>query len=60
MVGTQVAEDDAGQASFEAAQGFGVGVTAALAVAVVGSTGSLETDLGDGDAVQCRVELAIA
>jgi hypothetical protein len=27
VVGVEVAEDDAGEAAFEAAQGFGIGVT---------------------------------
>ena len=41
VVGVQVAEDDAGQAAFEAAQGFGTGVTVSESFAVVGLSESV-------------------
>lgn len=52
----QMVEHHPGQAAFEAAQGFGLGVAGGLALAVVGLSEAVEADLGDGDAVQSSVE----
>jgi hypothetical protein len=60
VICTQVAEDDSGEAALEATQGFRSGVALIKAMPVVGPAESLETDLGDGNAVQCGVELAVA
>src|SRR6185312_1736621 len=59
VVGVEVAEDDSGEAAFEAAQGFGRGIARSDAVAVVGLPESVETDLGDCYPVQGGVELAV-
>jgi hypothetical protein len=58
-VGVEVVEDDSDQSAFEAAQGFGAGVTGGEALAVVGLAESVESDLGDRDAVQGGVELTV-
>ncbi len=60
LVGVEVVKHHAGQAAFEAAQGFGAGVPGREAFAVVGLAEAVEADLGDGDAVQGGVELAVA
>src|ERR1700755_1914539 len=61
QVGAQLCEHQACEAAFETAQGFGRGVTGVDAFAVVGLARTVdETDLGDGDAVQGGVELAVA
>jgi hypothetical protein len=51
FIGVEMAEDDTGQAAFEAAQGFGRGVTDGDAMTVIGLPDSIETDLGDCDPV---------
>lgn len=48
----QVGKDLAGETAFEAAQGFGGGVAFGEAVSVVNQALAMDTDLGDGDAVQ--------
>ena len=60
FVGVQVMEDDTGQAAFEAAQCLGGGIASIDAFAVVGLAETVEADLGDSDAVQGGVELAVA
>jgi hypothetical protein len=52
-------EDDSGEASFQGADGFGLGVSSGEAFVVVGAAETWEPDLGDGDAVQGGVELAV-
>jgi hypothetical protein len=60
-IGAQALIDDAGESAFEAAQGFGLGISACEAFAVVGVPGAGgQPDLGDSDAVQSGVELAVA
>jgi hypothetical protein len=60
VVGVEVVENGAGEAAFEAAQGFCLGVTGGQTVAVVGLAESVETDLGDCYPVSGSVELAVA
>src|ERR1700757_1915573 len=60
VVDVEMAETDSGQTPFEAAQGFSPGVADGDAVAVVGLSEAIEADLGDSDAVQGGVELAVA
>ncbi len=55
-----VVVNDSGETAFKAAQGFGLGVTTVLAAAVVGLSETIEADLGDGDAMQGGIELAVA
>jgi hypothetical protein len=51
VVGVEVVEDHASQAAFEAAQGFGAGVSGGQSFAVVGLAEAIEANLGDRDAV---------
>jgi hypothetical protein len=51
--------DDVGQAPFEAAQGFLVGVAFGAFTEVVGTPSGMLTGLGDRHAVQGESELAI-
>jgi hypothetical protein len=52
VVGVEVAEDDAGQAAFEAVQSLAGGVAFGEAAAVVGLPEAVvQADLGDRDAV---------
>src|SRR6478672_6167116 len=60
LVGVQGVKDGSSEAAFEAAQRFGGGVADGEAVAVVSLSETVETDLGDSDAVQCGVELSVA
>lgn len=60
VVGVQVAEDDAGQAAFEATEGFGRRVAGGEPPAVLGLAEAVYADLSDGDAVQRGVELSVA
>ena len=60
MVSAEVVEDHAGQSAFEAAKGFGAGITGGQSLAVVGASKSVKADLGHGDAVQGGVELTVA
>src|SRR5690606_11386568 len=53
-------EDDSGESSLEATQCLGLGVSGGQPLVVVGAAEATETYLGDGDAVECRVELAVA
>ena len=46
LVGGEVVVDDAGEASFEAAQGFGGGHSFCLLLLVVGLTQAVHADLG--------------
>jgi hypothetical protein len=56
----EVAVEDAGEATFEAAQGLGVGHALGLLLAVVRLREPIEADLGDRDPVDRRVELPVA
>jgi len=58
-VGEQRAVDDVGEASFEGADRFGLGVTACPAAFEELPRWRVVARLGDGDAVQCCVELPI-
>jgi hypothetical protein len=60
VVGVEVVKHHTGQATFEAAQRLGCGVSIRQSLAVVGLTQAVEADLGDCDAVQRGVELAVA
>ena len=60
VVGVQVAEDDAGQAAFKAAKGFGAGITSRQALAVIRLPEAVHADLRHRDAVEGGVELAVA
>ena len=53
-------EDCSDESAFEATRGFWVGVAGVLSVAVVGLSVAVEADLGDRDAVQGDIELAVA
>jgi hypothetical protein len=46
--------------SFEAAEGFFVGFALGELLFEIGLSGWMNADLGDRDAVQCGVELAVA
>src|SRR3954471_18681168 len=59
-VGLEGVEDGSGEASFEAADGFGAGVTGGEALGVVRLGGFMATQLGDRDPVQGGVQLAVA
>jgi hypothetical protein len=59
VVGVEVVEDDAGQATFEAAQGLSAGGAGITPFGVVGPAEAVEADLGDGDAVQGSIELTM-
>jgi hypothetical protein len=52
--------DGAGELSFEAADGFAACLSFALFAFEVGACGWVDAALGDGDAVQGAVELAVA
>jgi len=60
VVGVKVVEHDASQASFEAAQCLCLRGAGISALSVVRPSDPVEADLGDGDAVQGGVELAVA
>src|SRR5206468_3835054 len=53
-------EDAAGEVAFEAAQCFSRGLAFCLFAGEVGSGLGVDASLGDGDAVQGAVELAVA
>ena len=59
-VAEQLAVDDVGQPSFQAAQGFFVALPAGSFALVVGPAGSVVADLGDGHGVQAAVELPVS
>src|ERR1700756_1344805 len=48
------------EATFEAAQGLGFGGASVKPFLVVPAAQSVESDLGNGDPVQCGVELTVA
>ena len=52
--------DGAGELSFEAAEGFAVALAFGLFAFEVGAGGWVDAALGDGDAVEGAVELAVA
>ena len=56
----QCLEDDAGESSFEGAQGLGLGVAGVEAFAVVAAAEAVAADLGDRDPVEGGVELPVA
>ena len=60
FVGVEVVKHGAGDAAFEAAQGFWLGVSGSEAFAVIGLAEAGKADLGDSDTVQGRVELTVA
>ena len=60
MVGVEVVEHHTGQAAFEAAQGFGGGGTGCDAFVVIGLAHSGQAGLGNRNAVQGGVDLAVA
>ena len=59
-VGEEGAVDDVGESAFESAEGFGSGVAVVLSSFEVGDRVGVYSSLGDGDAVQGRVELPVA
>src|SRR5947209_1703967 len=59
-VGLEGVEDGPGEASLEAADGFGAGVTGGKAFGVVGLGGFMAAQLGDRDPVQGGVQRAVA
>ena len=60
VVGVQVVEHHTGQAAFEATQGFGGGGTGCDAFVVIGLAQSGQAGLGNRNAVQGGVDLAVA
>jgi hypothetical protein len=56
----EVLVDGAGDAAFEGADGLAGGVALAAAPLVVGLAWAGQAQLGDGDAVQSGVQLAVA
>ena len=56
----QSLEDGADEESFEAAEGFAAALALGLLALEVGAGGWVDAALGDGDAVEGAVELAVA
>src|SRR4051794_21852315 len=59
-VGLEEVPDSAGEVALEAADGFAAGLAFGLAAGQVGGGLGIEAALGDGEAVQRAVELAVA
>src|SRR3954453_22753078 len=59
-VGLEEVPDAASEVAFEAADGFPAGLALGLTAGDVGGALGVEAALGDGQAMQCAVELAVA
>jgi hypothetical protein len=58
-VGEERPVDDIGEATLEGSECFGAGVAAGAAPLEIGDGVRMDTRLGDGDPVQCGVELPV-